>query len=386
MELVEYTVDGAVGSGSAQPSSGQCTFRRIVPRSARGVHPRRRARDPSSRGHRPAAFRCGGRYQGIPGRPTTPETKENLARSLVDAVAVLDQLEKPTIAAIHGYALGGGLELAMGADFRYLAEDARVGQPEIKLGLIPGAGGTQRLQRLVGFQKAKDLVYTGRQVGAEEALAIGLADRVFPSDQVLDAALEAAGEMATGPTRALTAAKQALAGGHGRPLHDGMELEAQAFDQSFLDGGRPGRGSGFSSTSEPPTSAESERAVELFHFSEDDSITEFVPHIPPTNPTQRAAVWAIDEEHSPLYWFPRQCPRVSVWARNPAEQETLSRLFETEVSPAERDRDRLAASDERAVLYRYVFDGASFEPWYEADGQFVAYQTCARYEWNPWAM
>ncbi|CAN5800879.1 enoyl-CoA hydratase-related protein [soil metagenome] len=160
-------------------------------------------------------------------------SEERLASSLVEAVWILDRLEKPTIAAVHGYALGGGLELAMGADFRFLAEDARVGQPEIKLGLIPGAGGTQRLQRLVGFQKAKDIVYTGRQLSAEEALAIGLADRVFPADSVLDEAMKAAAEWALGPTRALTAAKQALAEGNNLPLSDAMEIEAQAFGESF---------------------------------------------------------------------------------------------------------------------------------------------------------
>ncbi|CAN5155863.1 enoyl-CoA hydratase-related protein [soil metagenome] len=159
--------------------------------------------------------------------------EDRLASSLVEAVWVLDRLEKPTIAAIHGYALGGGLELAMGADFRFLAEDARVGQPEIKLGWIPGAGGTQRLQRLVGVQKAKEIVYSGRQVGVEEALAIGLADRVFSSDSLLEEAMKAAAEWAMGPTRALTAAKQALAEGHNRPLQEGMEIEAQAFSESF---------------------------------------------------------------------------------------------------------------------------------------------------------
>ena len=158
---------------------------------------------------------------------------EDLASKLVDAIWVLDRLEKPTIAAVYGYALGGGLELAMGADFRFLTEDARVGQPEIKLGLIPGAGGTQRLQRLVGFQKAKDIVFSGRQVSAEEALAIGLADRVFPADSLLDEARAIAAELALGPTRALTAAKQALAGGHGRPLAEGMQLEEEAFRSSF---------------------------------------------------------------------------------------------------------------------------------------------------------
>jgi enoyl-CoA hydratase/carnithine racemase len=158
---------------------------------------------------------------------------ERLASSLVEAIWVLDRLEKPTIAAIHGYALGGGLELAMGADFRFVSDDARLGQPEIKLGLIPGAGGTQRLQRLVGFQKAKDIVYSGRQVGADEALAMGLADRVFSADALLDESLKSAAEWALGPTRALTAAKQALAEGHNRPLPEAMEIEAQAFNDSF---------------------------------------------------------------------------------------------------------------------------------------------------------
>ena len=97
--------------------------------------------------------------------------RERTASTLLDAIAKLDNLPKPTIAAVHGFALGGGCELSLGCDFRYVAEDARIGQPEVLLGLIPGAGGTQRLQRVVGYQRAKDLVYTGRQVEAEEALA-----------------------------------------------------------------------------------------------------------------------------------------------------------------------------------------------------------------------
>ena len=159
--------------------------------------------------------------------------QERLARTLAETVLVLESLEKPTIAAIHGYALGGGLELSLGADFRFLAEDALVGQPEIKLGLIPGAGGTQRLTRVVGFQKAKDIVFTGRQVGAQEALQIGLADRVYPTEKLLDETMEAAAEMATWPTRAVAAAKRALAGGWGRPLEDGMAVEEREFDTSF---------------------------------------------------------------------------------------------------------------------------------------------------------
>lgn len=161
------------------------------------------------------------------------EGEERLALTLAEAVWVLEELEKPTIAAVHGYALGGGLELSLGADLRFLAEDARVGQPEIKLGLIPGAGGTQRLARIVGFQKAKDIVYTGRQVGAEEALEIGLADRVYPTDRLLEESLQVAAEMATWPTRAIAAAKRALAGGWGRPLQEGLAVEAQEFDASF---------------------------------------------------------------------------------------------------------------------------------------------------------
>lgn len=159
--------------------------------------------------------------------------KERLASSLVEAIWALDRLAKPTIAAVHGYALGGGLELSLGADFRYLAEDAKVGQPEIKLGLIPGAGATQRLARLVGFQRAKDIVYSGRQVGAEEALAMGLADRVYAGDQLLEESLKSAAELAQGPTLAIAAAKRALAGGWGKPLPEGMAVEAEAFNESF---------------------------------------------------------------------------------------------------------------------------------------------------------
>ncbi len=155
------------------------------------------------------------------------------ARALVDAVWRLEALEKPTIAAIHGYALGGGLELSMGCDFRYLAEDAQVGQPEIKLGIIPGAGGTQRLTRIVGVQKARDLVYSGRFVGAEEALALTLADKVFPSDELLERAMDDAAEMAKGPTKAIAAAKRAINAGIGEPLPRAIEIEAAAFQDCF---------------------------------------------------------------------------------------------------------------------------------------------------------
>lgn len=145
----------------------------------------------------------------------------------------LEQLRKPVIAAVFGYALGGGLELAMGADFRYLAEDATVGQPEIRLGIIPGAGGTRRLLRLVGFNRGRELVYSGRHVAAEEALAIGLADKVLPTDELLDAAMEDAAGYATGPTVALAMAKRSINEGWGRPIDEALAVEAEAFDECF---------------------------------------------------------------------------------------------------------------------------------------------------------
>lgn len=159
--------------------------------------------------------------------------RETTASALLDAVAVLDNLAKPTIAAVHGFALGGGCELSLGCDFRYMAEDARIGQPEVLLGLIPGAGGTQRLQRVIGFQKTKELVYSGRQVGAEEALAIGYAHKVAPTDQVLDLALADAAEWATKATVAIAEAKKALAGGRGVPLDEALAIEQEGFQRAF---------------------------------------------------------------------------------------------------------------------------------------------------------
>lgn len=108
----------------------------------------------------------------------------------------LESLSKPTIAAVRGYALGGGLEIALGADFRYVADDAMLGQPEIRLGLIPGGGGTVRLRRLIGTQRTKDLVYSGRRVTAEEAIEIGLADRLIPGDRLVEAAVADARRLA----------------------------------------------------------------------------------------------------------------------------------------------------------------------------------------------
>jgi enoyl-CoA hydratase/carnithine racemase len=146
---------------------------------------------------------------------------------------LIEGLDKPVIAAVRGFALGGGLELAMSCDFRFFAEDARVGQPEIKLGIIPGAGGTQRLPRLVGLARARDLVYSGRMVEPDEALAIGLADRVVPVDSLLDGAMAAAADWAGGPTRALGIAKRVMNRGLGLPLSDALAVESAGFAEAF---------------------------------------------------------------------------------------------------------------------------------------------------------
>ena len=155
------------------------------------------------------------------------------SRVLQDSFTAVARIGKPVIAAITGYALGGGLELALCADFRVAGQSARVGQPEILLGLIPGAGGTQRLPRLIGPARAKDLVFTGRFVGATEALAIGLVDKVVPDDEVLSAALEFAQQFAAGPAVALRAAKQAIDEGLEVDLGTGLEIERLHFAGMF---------------------------------------------------------------------------------------------------------------------------------------------------------
>lgn len=148
---------------------------------------------------------------------------------LQDAFSLFEQIPKITIAAVSGFCLGGGLELAMCADFRFAADDARLGQPEIKLGIIPGAGGTQRLPRLVGPARAKDIIYSGRFVAADEARAIGLVDEVLPGPEVYGRAVEAARAFAKGPRVALRAAKQAINWGSRVDLRTGLVIEREAF-------------------------------------------------------------------------------------------------------------------------------------------------------------
>jgi enoyl-CoA hydratase/carnithine racemase len=145
----------------------------------------------------------------------------------------LENLPKVTIAAVNGYALGGGCELSMACDLRVCAEDAVFGQPEIQLGIIPGAGGTQRLPRLVGVGRAKDIIYSGRFVKADEALRIGLVNEVVEPSDVYARAVELAEAYATGPTVALMAAKQVIHNGLQTNITTGLLLERQAFSALF---------------------------------------------------------------------------------------------------------------------------------------------------------
>lgn len=171
------------------------------------------------------------------------DIKEMKDKSLVDMLVTADRLQecfktvahipKPVIAAITGFALGGGCELAMCADFRVVADNAKLGQPEVLLGIIPGAGGTQRLSRLIGPAKAKDLCFTGRFVDAEEAQRIGLADVVVPAGEVYSTALAMAGRYAGGPAIAIRAAKKAIDEGLEMDLDAGLRLESTLFAGLF---------------------------------------------------------------------------------------------------------------------------------------------------------
>jgi enoyl-CoA hydratase len=155
------------------------------------------------------------------------------ADRLSSSLSALAAIPKPVIAAVTGYALGGGCELALTADFRVSADNARWGQPEMLLGIIPGAGGTQRLPRLIGPAKAKDLIYTGRFVEAAEALEIGLVDVVVPKEGVYSTAQAMAAKFAKGPALALAAAKAAIDGGLDGDLGNGLRLEAYLFTSLF---------------------------------------------------------------------------------------------------------------------------------------------------------
>jgi len=171
------------------------------------------------------------------------DVKEMAAMSYADMVersgalqssfTAVARIPKPVVAAVTGYALGGGCELALCADFRVCGDNAKLGQPEILLGVIPGAGGTQRLPRLVGPARAKDIIFSGRFVAADEALRIGLVDRVVPADDVYSAAREMAARFVGGPALALRAAKEAVDRGLESDLDTGLEVERLQFAGLF---------------------------------------------------------------------------------------------------------------------------------------------------------
>ena len=164
------------------------------------------------------------------GGPTEAREIGGLFRDALGAIAAIPRF---TIAAVVGYALGGGCELALACDWRIAADDARLGQPEVLLGIIPGGGGTQRLPRLVGAAKAKEIMITGRQVGAEEALRIGMVDELAPKDTVLARALEKAGEVAKGAVVAQGYIKAAVDEGIETTLAWGLDREGELFEKVF---------------------------------------------------------------------------------------------------------------------------------------------------------
>jgi enoyl-CoA hydratase/carnithine racemase len=149
--------------------------------------------------------------------------------ALQAAFTAVARIPKPTVAAVTGYALGGGLELALTCDFRVAGDNAKFGQPEVLLGVIPGAGGTQRLSRLVGAPTAKDIIFTGRFVSAEEALRIGLVDEVVAPEDVYAAARRRVERYVGGPAYAIRAAKEAIDRGLEVDLATGMEIERMQF-------------------------------------------------------------------------------------------------------------------------------------------------------------
>jgi enoyl-CoA hydratase len=164
----------------------------------------------------------------VPGGVHTAEVGQYLMKTI-------ENFPCPVIAAINGFALGGGCELAMACDIRLASEKAKLGQPEVNLGLIPGYGGTQRLARLVGRGKAKELIFTGDMIGADEAFRIGLVDEVFPPEELMDKAMEMAGKIAAKSAPTITAAKELINRGLDVSLSAGVDFEKTHFGNMFAN-------------------------------------------------------------------------------------------------------------------------------------------------------
>lgn len=164
----------------------------------------------------------------------TPDEGEAFGRLGQEVTLLLEDLPRPVIACVNGYALGGGCEMAMGCDYIYATKNAVFGQPEVSLGLIPGFGGCVRLQRFVGPGRAKEMIYTGRKVDAEEAQRIGLANRVFPTrESMLAAARESLRDVATRSPVAVSICKAAINAANGHSTVAALEIETAAFRQAF---------------------------------------------------------------------------------------------------------------------------------------------------------
>ncbi|MGG1442966.1 enoyl-CoA hydratase-related protein [Brevibacillus laterosporus] len=163
-------------------------------------------------------------------RKTMPQSQvQQYIRTIRDVFTQIERLSVPVIAAINGIAFGGGLELALACDLRVMSETAQTGLTETSLGIIPGAGGTQRLPRLIGKGKAKELILTARRIGAKEALEIGLVNQIVPADQVLDASLSLAQQIALNAPMALAQAKWAIDYGMEVDMATGLAIESNAY-------------------------------------------------------------------------------------------------------------------------------------------------------------
>lgn len=163
----------------------------------------------------------------------SPREAMKLAELGHDTLRLMETMEKAAIAAVNGFALGGGIEIAMACDIRLASDKARFGQPEILLGLIPGWGGTQRLARLIGIGRAKELIMTGEQITAQRAYEIGLVNKVFPAEQLMEEARKFAQKLIGMPAFAIKMAKYAINYGYDLALDNARNLEIQCFSQCF---------------------------------------------------------------------------------------------------------------------------------------------------------
>lgn len=163
----------------------------------------------------------------------SPQEARIFSETAHKLMELMENLGKPLIAAVNGFALGGGMELAMACDFIFASEDAKFGQPEINLGIIPGFGGTQRLSRLIGKARAKELIFSGQMFSAKDAKEQGIINKVFPSGEVLTEAKKAASNIASKGALSLRLAKEAINTGYDLALASGCHIERDSFALCF---------------------------------------------------------------------------------------------------------------------------------------------------------